>query len=531
MKKVTKDLEKLGIVNVIQIYRNLTPAELVEHALKRGEGTLSSSGALVVTTGKYTGRSPKDKYIVDTPGVHEKIAWGNVNKPIEKEKFDSIYNKLIAYLQNREIFIFDGMAGADPACRKKFRIINERASQNLFIHQLLIRPTEEELKDYGHADFTVIAAPGFKCNAKIDGINSSAAIIIDYEAKVGIICGTEYSGEIKKSVFSIMNFVMPEMDVLPMHCSANMDPNTGQTAIFFGLSGTGKTTLSTDPNRKLIGDDEHGWSDHSIFNFEGGCYAKCINLDPEHEPDIYNAIKFGSLVENVVMNPSTREFDFYDKSLTENTRVGYPINHIKNAQIPGIGGIPNVVIFLTADAFGVLPPVSRLSRDAAIYHFVTGFTSKLAGTERGITEPQPTFSTCFGEPFMPLEPSVYAEMLGKKIDLHNTKVFLINTGWSGGPYGVGNRMNLIYTRAMVTAALNGDLDEVEYRHDDIFNLEIPQYCPNVPSELLNPIDTWANKEAYEAAAKKLAKMFRKNFSEKYPNMPEHIVNAGPSYFE
>ena len=486
MKKVTKDLEKLGIVNVAQVYRNLTPAELVEHALKREEGILSASGALVVTTGKYTGRSPKDKYIVDTPGIHEKIAWGNVNKPIEKEKFDSIYNKLIAYLQNREIFIFDGMAGADPACRKKFRIINERASQNLFIHQLLIRPTEEELKDYGHADFTIIAVPGFKCNAKIDGINSSAAIIINYEAKVGIICGTEYSGEIKKSVFSIMNFVMPEMDVLPMHCSAN---------------------------------------------FEGGCYAKCINLDPEHEPDIYNAIKFGSLVENVVMNPVTRELDFYDKSLTENTRVGYPINHIKNAQIPGIGGIPNVVVFLTADAFGVLPPVSRLSRDAAIYHFVTGFTSKLAGTERGITEPQPTFSTCFGEPFMPLDPLVYAEMLGKKIDLHNTKVFLINTGWSGGPYGVGNRMNLIYTRAMVTAALNGELDEVEYKHDDIFNLEIPQYCPNVPSELLNPIDTWANKEAYEAAAKKLAKMFRENFEKKYPNMPEHIVNAGPAYFE
>ena len=531
MKKVTKDLEKLGIVNVAQVYRNLTPAELVEHALKREEGILSASGALVVTTGKYTGRSPKDKYIVDTPGIHEKIAWGNVNKPIEKEKFDSIYNKLIAYLQNREIFIFDGMAGADPACRKKFRIINERASQNLFIHQLLIRPTEEELKDYGHADFTIIAVPVFKCNAKIDGINSSAAIIINYEAKVGIICGTEYSGEIKKSVFSIMNFVMPEMDVLPMHCSANMDPKTGQTAIFFGLSGTGKTTLSTDPNRKLIGDDEHGWSDHSIFNFEGGCYAKCINLDPEHEPDIYNAIKFGSLVENVVMNPVTRELDFYDKSLTENTRVGYPINHIKNAQIPGIGGIPNVVVFLTADAFGVLPPVSRLSRDAAIYHFVTGFTSKLAGTERGITEPQPTFSTCFGEPFMPLDPLVYAEMLGKKIDLHNTKVFLINTGWSGGPYGVGSRMNLIYTRAMVTAALNGELDEVEYKHDDIFNLEIPQYCPNVPSELLNPIDTWANKEAYEAAAKKLAKMFRENFEKKYPNMPEHIVNAGPAYFE
>ena len=450
-----------------------------------------------------------------------------MNRPIEKEKFNAIYGKLISYLQNRAIFIFDGLAGADPVCRKKFRIINELASQNLFIHQLLIRPTAEELANYHMQDFTIIAAPGFKCNPKIDGTHSEAAIILDYEAKIGIICGSQYSGEIKKSVFCVMNYLMPKQDVLPMHCSANIDPVTGKTAIFFGLSGTGKTTLSTDPNRKLIGDDEHGWSNHGIFNFEGGCYAKCIDLKEKYEPEIFHAIKFGSLVENVIMDSNTRELDFKDRTLTENTRVGYPINYIDNAQIPGVGGIPSVVIFLTADAFGVLPPISRLDQNAAMYHFITGFTSKLAGTERGVTEPQPTFSTCFGEPFMPLDPSVYAKMLGEKIERYNTKVYLINTGWSGGPYGIGKRMNLKYTRAMVTAALNGELDSVEYIHDETFNVDVPQSCPGVPSEIMNPADTWDNKEAYDVYAKKLAKMFKENFENKYPNMPENIVNAGP----
>ena len=429
----TYGLEKLGIISPAAVYRNLTPAQLTEAALRRKEGTLSNTGALVVTTGKYTGRSPEDKFIVDTPTIHDQIAWGKVNRPIEKAKFDAIKSKMVAYLQNREIFIFDGMAGADPACTKKFRIVNELASQNLFIHQLLIRPTAEELANYGEADFTIIAAPGFKCIPEIDGVHSEAAILVDYEAKMVLIAGSQYAGEIKKSVFSVMNFLMPKENVLPMHCSANMDPETGDTAVFFGLSGTGKTTLSADPNRRLIGDDEHGWSEHGIFNFEGGCYAKCINLDPEGEPDIYNAIKFGSLVENVVMDPDTREFDFFDGSLTENTRVGYPIDYIPNAQIPGVGGIPKVVIFLTADAFGVLPPISRLDENAAMYHFVTGFTSKLAGTERGVKEPQPTFSTLFGEPFMPMDPSVYANMLGEKIEKYNTKVYLVNTGWTGGP--------------------------------------------------------------------------------------------------
>ena len=351
--------------------------------------------------------------------------------------------------------------------------------------------------------------------------------MIDYEAKMVIIAGSQYAGEIKKSVFSVMNYLMPKEGVLPMHCSANMDPETGDTAVFFGLSGTGKTTLSADPNRKLIGDDEHGWSDRGIFNFEGGCYAKTINLDPEGEPEIYGAIRFGSLMENVVLDPETRVPDFNDGSLTENTRVGYPVDFISNAAIPGIGKIPKVVIFLTADAFGVLPPISRLDENAAMYHFVTGFTSKLAGTERGITEPQPTFSTLFGAPFMPMDPSVYAEMLGERIEKYNTKVYLVNTGWSGGPYGVGSRMKLKYTRAMITAALNGTFDSVEYKHDEIFNVDVPQSCPDVPAEIMNPRDTWADKAAYDEAAKKLARMFQENFTKKYPNMPKHIVDAGP----
>lgn len=523
----TYQLEKLGIINPKAVYRNLSPALLTEAALRRGEGVLSDTGALVVKTGKYTGRSPKDKFIVDTPTVHDKIAWGKVNVPITREKFNAIKAKIVAYLQNREIFLFDGFAGADPKCTKKFRIVNEFASQNLFIHNLLIRPTAEQLANYGDPDFTIIAAPGFKCVPETDGVHSEAAIMIDYEAKLVVIAGSQYSGEIKKSVFSVMNFLMPQEGVLPMHCSANMDPATKETAIFFGLSGTGKTTLSADPNRMLIGDDEHGWSERGIFNFEGGCYAKCINLDPEGEPEIYGAIKFGSLVENVILNPETRKPDYDDNSLTDNTRVGYPIEYISNAAIPGIGGIPKVVIFLTADSFGVLPPISRLDKNAAMYHFVTGFTSKVAGTERGITEPVPTFSTLFGEPFMPMDPNVYANMLGERIEKYNTKVYLVNTGWTGGPYGTGSRMKLRYTRAMVTAALNGTLDKAEYRHDDRFNLDIPQSCPNVPAQVMNPRDTWADKAAYDATAKKLAGMFQKNFAEKYPNMPKNIVDAGP----
>ena len=523
----TISLKSLGIINAAAIYSNLTPAELTEEALLRGEGLLSKTGALVVDTGKYTGRSPDDKFIVDMPKIHDKIAWGKVNRPISPEKYRAIRAKMVAYLQGRELYVFDGFAGADPHCTKKFRIVNELASQNLFIHQLLIRPTEEELKNFGKADFTIICAPGFHCDPKADGVHSEAAILVNYVDKEVLIAGSAYAGEIKKSVFSVMNFLMPMEGVLPMHCSANMDPETQETAIFFGLSGTGKTTLSADPLRKLIGDDEHGWSERGVFNFEGGCFAKCINLKEENEPEIFHAIRFGSLVENVTMDEETREFDFDDASKTENTRVGYPIDYIDNAQIPGVGGIPKVVIFLTADAFGVLPPISRLDKNAAMYHFVTGFTSKLAGTERGVKEPQPTFSTLFGEPFMPLDPQVYAQMLGDKLDQYGTKVYLVNTGWSGGSYGVGSRMKLSYTRAMVTAALNGELEKVSYKHHKVFNLDVPQSCPGVPKNIMNPRDTWADKEAYDETAKKLAGMFQENFSKKYPNMPKEIVEAGP----
>ena len=522
----TYGLEKLGIINPKAVYRNMSPAQLTEKALARGEGVLSDTGALVVETGKYTGRSPDDKFIVDVPSVHDEIAWGKVNVPIEKEKFDAIEAKMVAYLQDREIFIFDGMAGADPACTKKFRIVNELASQNMFIRDLLIRPTEEELADFGEADYTIIVAPGFKCIPEVDGVNSEAAIMIDYEAKKVLIAGSQYAGEIKKSVFSVMNYEMPKMGVLPMHCSANMDPETQDTAVFFGLSGTGKTTLSADPARKLIGDDEHGWTETGIFNFEGGCYAKCIDLDPENEPDIYGAIKFGSLVENVILDED-RHPDYSDNRITDNTRVGYPIEYINNAAIPGVGGIPKAVIFLTADSFGVLPPISRLSKEAAMYHFVTGFTSKVAGTERGITEPVPTFSTLFGEPFMPMDPNVYANMLGEKIEKYDTKVYLVNTGWTGGPYGTGSRMKLKYTRAMITAALNGELEKAEFVHDDLFNLDVPQSCPGAPEEVMNPRETWADKDAYDEMAKKLAGMFFKNFAEKYPNMDKAIIEAGP----
>ncbi len=520
----TYGLEKLGIIAPKAVYRNLSVPALVEKALQANEGTLSETGALVVNTGKYTGRSPDDKFVVDYPSIHDEIAWGKVNVPMTPETFEKIYNKMTAYLQGRDIYIFDGFAGADPKYTQRFRIVNELASQNLFIHQLLIRPEKEQLENF-EPDFTVIAAPGFKCIPEIDGTNSEAAIIVSFEKRVVIIAGSQYSGEIKKSVFSVMNYLLPKNGVFPMHCSANIG-SQGDTALFFGLSGTGKTTLSADPERMLIGDDEHGWSDNGVFNFEGGCYAKCINLSKENEPQIWNAIKFGALVENVVMDPDSRVFDFNDGSLTENTRVGYPVEFIPNAAIPGVGGQPKTVVFLTADAFGVLPPIAKLDKDMAMFHFVSGYTSKLAGTERGITEPQATFSTCFGAPFLPLDPSVYAEMLGEKVAKSDAKVYLINTGWSGGSYGVGKRMSLKYTRAMVTAALTGALDDVKFELDPIFNVYVPTECPNVPAEILNPKNTWADKAEYDKTAKMLAARFTENFK-KYTHMPENIVKAGP----
>ena len=515
------DLSYLGITATKEIYRNLPVAVLTEKALARGEGTLSNSGALVVKTGKYTGRSANDKFIVDTPAVHDEIAWGKVNRPIDKATYDAIYSKVIAYLQNREIFVFDGFAGADKKYMQRFRIINELASQNLFIHQLLRRPTEEDLVDF-KPDYTIIAAPGFKCIPEIDGTRSEAAILVNYEEKMVVICGTQYAGEIKKSVFSVMNYILPKMGVFPMHCSANIG-HDGDSAVFFGLSGTGKTTLSADPNRKLIGDDEHGWADDSVFNFEGGCYAKCINLSKEKEPDIYNAIKFGALVENVVMDPDTREFDFDDASLAENSRVGYPVEFINNAELSGKSqSVPKTVIFLTADAYGVLPPISKLDKNQAMYYFVSGFTSKLAGTEIGITSPVPTFSTCFGEPFLPLDPSVYANMLAEKVEKSGANVYLVNTGWNG----TGKRMKLAYTRAMITAALNGTLEKAEFVTDPYFGVAVPTTCEGVPSELMIPANTWEDKAAYEAKAKELAKSFVENFK-KYTHMSAEVVAAGP----
>ena len=523
--KMSDYIEALGIIAPKAVYKNLTPAQLVEHALRRGEGTLSETGALVVTTGKYTGRSPDDRFVVDAPNIHNDIDWGKVNVPISEEKYEAIYNRMTAYLQGRELFVFEGFAGADEQYHLPVRVVNELASQNLFIHQLLVRPAEEQLKDFVPG-FTIIAAPGFKCSPEVDGVHSEAAIIVNFNKRTVIIAGSQYAGEIKKSVFSVMNYLLPKQGVFTMHCSANVGAD-GDSALFFGLSGTGKTTLSADPNRSLIGDDEHGWSESGIFNIEGGCYAKCINLSQENEPQIWNAIKFGSLVENVVMDPETRKLDYADNSLTENTRVGYPVDYIPNCLIPGVAGHPKTVIFLTADAFGVLPPISKLNADQAMYHFVSGYTSKLAGTERGIVEPQTTFSTCFGAPFLPLHPSVYANMLGERIEKHNTNVYLVNTGWAGGKYGVGSRMKLKYTRAMVTAALAGELDNVEYELDPIFNLNIPKSCPNVPAEILNPRNVWTDMDKYEASAKALAKKFQENFAKKYPDMPANITNAGP----
>ena len=521
-----KYIESLGIIAPKAVYYQLSPSVLTEKALERGEGSLSETGALVVNTGKYTGRSPDDRYVVDVPCIHNDVDWGKINVPISAEKFDAIYQKLTAYLQGRDIFVFDGFAGADSNYHLPVRVVNELASQNLFIHQLLVRPSQEELKNFVPG-FTVIAAPGFKCIPEVDGVHSEAAILLNFEKKIVLIAGSQYAGEIKKSIFSVMNYFLPKQGVFSMHCSANIGKD-GDTAIFFGLSGTGKTTLSADPNRQLIGDDEHGWSDKGVFNIEGGCYAKCIRLSKENEPQIWNAVRYGTLVENVIMDPETRVLDFDDASLTENTRAGYPVTYIPNCAIPGIGGHPKTVIFLTADAFGVLPPISKLTKEQAMYHYVSGYTAKVAGTERGVTEPQATFSTCFGAPFLPLHPSVYAEMLGKKIEEHETNVYLVNTGWAGGRYGMERcfRMKLPYTRAMVTAALNGELEKAEFEKDPIFGLAVPKSCPGVPSEFLSQKALWQNDEAYEAAAKELAQSFIKNFK-KYSNMPDVIVNAGP----
>ncbi len=510
--------------NTKRVYFNLSVPQLIEMAVARNGGRLSSTGALTVETGKYTGRSPKDRFIVDEPSVHDKIDWGPINRPFPPEKFHRLHTDVLVYLKEKELFVFDGFVGADQTYRLPIRVINEYAWHNLFAHQLFIRPTAEELEHHC-PEFTVISAPGFEANPAVHGTNSEAFIMISFTKRLVLIGGTKYAGEIKKSIFSVMNYLLPQKNVLSMHCSANQGKD-GDVALFFGLSGTGKTTLSADPNRFLIGDDEHGWSDTGIFNFEGGCYAKCINLSEEKEPEIFHAIKYGSVLENVILNEKTRIADYDDASLTENTRAAYPIHFIPNALIPGIATHPKVIIFLTADAFGVLPPIAKLSKEQAMYHFLSGYTSKLAGTERGITEPEATFSACFGAPFLPLNPSVYAEMLGQKIDEHQVKVYLVNTGWTGGPYGIGQRMNLPYTRAMITAALEGKLEKQEFSTHPVFGIAVPKSCPGVPAEVLDPRETWEDKKAYDLQARKLAKLFMENFS-KFSRVADAIKAAAP----
>lgn len=519
-------LETLGIKHPKHVYRNLSVPKLIEHALARGEAILSSNGALCVKTGKYTGRSPNDKFIVEEPTSKNEIHWNKLNVPISQENFDTLHRRILSYVQGRDLYIFDGYVGADPNYRMGVRIINELPSQNLFAHQMFIRPDDIELENH-KADFTVLAVPGLYGDPDVDdGINSEAFIVAHLGKKLIIIGGSYYAGETKKSVFSLMNYFMTKREVLPMHCSANMDDD-GNTALFFGLSGTGKTTLSADTTRRLIGDDEHGWSNDGVFNFEGGCYAKTIRLSYENEPQIWDAIRFGSMMENVVLDRDTREPDYDDGSLTENTRVAYPIDYIPNAVVPSLGGHPNAVIFLTADAFGVLPPISLLTKEQAMYHFMSGYTSKLAGTERGVTEPQATFSACFGKPFLPLSATVYAEMLGERLDKHGAKVYLINTGWTGGPYGVGNRFAIKHTRAMVTAALNRQLDDVKFTPHPIFKVLVPESVPGVPSEILDPKNTWNNPVAYDKQAKDLANRFVENFK-RFTNAREEIIAAGPN---
>ncbi|USK38293.1 phosphoenolpyruvate carboxykinase (ATP) [Cytobacillus firmus] len=524
MNSVSISNELSELLNGSNIQVQLSVPQLVEKVLNRNEGSLTSTGAVRATTGKYTGRSPKDKYIVEEASNKDKMDWGSVNQPISEEAFSNLYNKVINYLKEKEeVFVFKGFAGADKKHRMPIQVINEYAWHNLFAHQLFIRPAEDELLDH-QSEFTVISAPNFKADPAVDGTKSETFIIISFERRTVLIGGTEYAGEMKKSIFSVMNYMLPENGILPMHCSSNVG-REGDVALFFGLSGTGKTTLSADPNRKLIGDDEHGWSANGVFNIEGGCYAKCINLSREKEPQIFDAIRFGAVLENVVVNSETRVADYDDSTLTENTRAAYQLQAIDNIVDPSIAGHPNTIVFLTADAFGVLPPISKLSKEQAMYHFLSGYTSKLAGTERGITSPQATFSTCFGSPFLPLPANRYAEMLGEKIDEHNAKVFLVNTGWTGGEYGVGERMKLAYTRAMVEAALEGELNNVEIIKDEIFGLEIPQHVTGVPDEVLQPNKTWADQAAYEAKAKELAAKFRENFK-KFTSVSSDIEEKG-----
>jgi len=516
------DLSTHGIKSVGNIHWNLSATDLIELAVKRNEGVFSAHKALVTETGERTGRSPNDKFIVYEPTTSEDVNWGDINISTDEKTFKNMRSKVIQYLSNQEdIFVQDLYCGADFSEALPIRVITQNAWHNAFARNMFIRPDEERLANHS-PEFTVFHAPHFEADAQVDGLNSQCFVIVNYQAKEVIIGGTRYAGEIKKSIFSVMNLILPKKGILPMHCSANT--NGENTAVFFGLSGTGKTTLSADPNRALIGDDEHGWGANGVFNFEGGCYAKLIDLSEEDEPEIFATTrKYGTVLENIVMDKDGIP-DFYDTSKTENTRGSYPIEFIDNRTLDSKGGHPQNVIFLTCDAFGVLPPISRLTPEQAAYHFISGYTAKVAGTEVGVKEPQATFSACFGEPFMPMHPGVYADLLSDKMNHHNATAWLINTGWSGGPYGVGQRMKLRYTRAMLNAALDGKLDQVDYITDERFGFAIPTTCPDVPSELLQPIQTWANHDTYNQTADRLAEMFVDNFR-RYQKGVSEAVNA------
>ncbi len=521
------DLSYLGIKNVNNIYWNLVTPALYEQIIRRREGLLSHLGPVVVRTGAFTGRSPNDKFIVKEPTSEHEIWWGDVNRPFSEEKFKLIWHRIQAYLQGNDIFIQDCYVGADPKYQVPIRVITEYAWHSLFARNMFIRiPDEEGLKKH-KPEYTIIDLPKFHAVPELDGTNSEAFILVNFKEKLILIGGTSYAGEIKKSAFTVMNYLLPKKNVLSMHCSANVGKE-GDVALFFGLSGTGKTTLSTDPERALIGDDEHGWSEDGVFNFEGGCYAKVIRLSKEAEPQIWATTrKFGTILENVAIDSFWRRPDLDDDTFTENTRASYPITHLDNIVKEGKAGHPKNIIFLTADAFGVLPPISRLTPEQAMYHFLSGYTAKVAGTERGVTEPQATFSTCFGAPFMPQHPSVYAKLLGQKIQQHQVKCWLVNTGWTGGPYGVGHRMEIKYTRAMLNAALQGKLDHVKYVKDPIFKLDIPTECPGVPSEVLIPKNTWQDKNAYDQKARELAKRFNENFEQYKEYVSEEVLKMAP----
>ncbi|HVC20643.1 MAG TPA: phosphoenolpyruvate carboxykinase (ATP) [Vicinamibacterales bacterium] len=521
-----RDLRSHGIMNSPRIWWNLPAAVLYEEAVRRHEGLVADAGPLVCRTGQHTGRSPNDKFFVYEPSSASKIWWG-ANRPLDEAKFDGLHRRMLNYLDGRELFVQDCYGGADAEYRLPIRVITEYAWHSLFARNLFINEHDPARLASHQAEFVVLCAPGCRAVPSEDGTNSETFIVLNLAKKIVLIGGTQYAGEIKKSIFTVLNYLLPLRDVLSMHCSANIGPG-GDVALFFGLSGTGKTTLSSDPARRLIGDDEHGWSDRGVFNFEGGCYAKTIRLSPEAEPEIYSTTRrFGTVLENVVIDPATRALNLDDEAFTENTRAAYPISFIANAELSGQGGHPSNVVLLTADAFGVMPPIARLTPEAARYHFISGYTAKVAGTEKGVTEPKATFSTCFAAPFLPLPPTTYSRLLGERIVRHNASVWLVNTGWTGGAYGTGRRMKIGYTRAMVRAALSGQLDGVHYELDPVFNVEVPTSCPDVPSEVLRPRNTWTKPDEYDIQARKLARMFIENFKKFDGDVPADVIAAGP----